>query len=203
MIFSRGESALANDFIRDVQNLDNCCIEQYYSSVYDSDFTGKGELQELQKIAKSIVKKIKIKYKSIEKYQAYKFHQPSSQVVSNVTNKEYSMPGLKLNLRKIKPKQTNNTENLLDMLVGLSNLIDRYIHLVSLPNNINWQIPVQSIVESTILLFSVDVSQEKQSKIISEYEKFIEPINKMLNCRTGLENHNRLQSQKLSKKIKV
>lgn len=201
LVFAQKHTALASDFIRDVQELDSCCIEQYYNDAYNHDFVDNGELQELHKLAINTAISIKSKYKTIQDYQTYKFHQPSDQIVSNVTKKVRDMGGYKLNITQNKPKQSNNTKDLLDMLIDLSNLIDRYSHLVSLPN-INWEIPVKRVVESTVLLFGVNIDQEKVKMIISETEMFIEPINKMLTCGAGLRNHKRLQFQKISKQAK-
>lgn len=196
MVFAQKHSALASEFISDVQAFDECCIEQYYGDVYEFKFTDTGELQELQKLAKTVAKHIKTKYKTIENYQTYKFHQPPDQVVSTVTKKVRDLGGYKLNVTEKKPRQLNSTKDLLDMLIDLANLIDRYSHLVSLPN-INWQIPVERTVKATVLLFSVNLEQEKEKRIISETEEFIKPINKMLNCGRGLKNHNNLQLQKI------
>ena len=200
LIFSKGHKALAGDFITDILALDKCCIEQYYFDKYDYEFTDNGELKELHELANSVAKVIKTKYKTIENYQTYKFHQPTDQVVADTATKVQNFGGYKLNVTEKKSKQTSNTKDLLDMLVSLSGLIDRYSHLVSLPN-IQWQIPIKRTVEATKLLFSIDVDKEKEEKIIAETEKFIEPINKMLNCGTGLKNHNALQFQKIKKAL--
>lgn len=200
LIFSKGHKALADDFITDILVLDKCCIERYYLDKYDYEFTDNGELKELQELATNVAKNIKNKYKTIENYQTYKFHQPVDQVVADAATRVQDFGGYKLNVTEKKSKQTNNTKDLLDMLVSLSGLIDRYSHLVSQPN-IQEQIPVKRTVESMKLLFSIDVEKEKEEKIIAETEKFIEPINKMLNCGTGLKNHNTLQFQKIKKAL--
>ena len=202
LVFAEKHGALASEFISDVQALDKQCIEQYYRDVYEYDFTDKGELEELHKLANTAAQDIKTKYKTIGSYQAYKFHQPNDQVVSTVTKKLRELGGYKLDLTEKKPKQSNNTKDLLDMLTSLASLVDRYSHLVSL-SDVNWQIPVERTVKALVLLFSVDISYEKENKIISETEKFIKPINKMLNCGVGLTNHNHLQLQKVQNHVSI
>lgn len=201
LIFSKGHKALAGDFIADIQALDKCCIEKYYLDKYDYTFTENGELKKLQDMASDVAKEIKLKYKTIDNYQKYKFHQPIDQVVADIATKVKNLGGYKLNITEKKSKQTSNTKDLLDMLISISNLIDRYSHLVSLSTNNEWRIPVSRTVEATKLLFSVDVDKVKEEKIIAETEKFIEPINKMLNCGVGLKNHNTLQLQKIKKAL--
>lgn len=199
LIFSNNHSTLAADFIVDIKALKDDDIKVYYEEKYDHKIMDMSALLDLQKLAASTEKELVLKYKSIDSYQKYKFHQPASQVVADVSTRlEKGEGGFTLKSVKKAPKQPNSTNDVLDMLIGLSGLMHRYTHLASLPC-VQWSVPVERMAIATEKLFGVRIEEEKMSSIVAETEVFIKPINEMLNCGAGLRYSNILFMQKMQK----
>lgn len=199
LIFSNNHSTLAADFIVDIKALKDDDIKAYYEEKYDYKFMDASALIDLQKLAASIEKELVLKYRSIDSYQKYKFHQPANQVIADVATKlEKSEGGFTLKSINRKPKQPNSTNDILDMLVSLSDLMHRYTHLASLPC-VQWKVPTERMAIATEKLFGVQIGDEKMEDIVAETETFIEPINEMLSCGAGLRNNNILFMQKIQK----
>lgn len=191
LLFERKATAMVSDFLKDVDGIEEGCLSDYYLKKYDYKFDDMDSLSKLKSLAVDVSKKAKKDYRVIEEYQNYKFHTPEDQVIANVEVKTEDRGWIKFNQIIKKSKYKNSTKEILEMLVSLADVIDKYVHLVSFPKRYR-KVSAASILYGIVQLFSIDMAEDKKEEMLKDINKHIEPINMMLKCNTGREQHNKL-----------